>query len=76
MPYNLRDGVNEIMLYPSIDKLVDLLDSKYALVVIAAKRARQLQVETMNQPGSSTTRNVSRALWEIDEQKIVPEKRQ
>ncbi|GEO25125.1 hypothetical protein AAC03nite_09100 [Alicyclobacillus acidoterrestris] len=53
------------MLYPSIDKLIELTDSKYALVVLTAKRARQLQTQTMNQVGSSTTRNVSRALWEI-----------
>jgi DNA-directed RNA polymerase subunit omega len=30
------------MLYPSIDKLMAKTDSKYSLVVLAAKRARQL----------------------------------
>lgn len=30
------------MLEPSIDKLVSMVDSKYSLVVLAAKRARQL----------------------------------
>jgi DNA-directed RNA polymerase subunit omega len=30
------------MLYPSIDKLMTKADSKYSLVVLAAKRARQL----------------------------------
>ncbi|SEN16255.1 DNA-directed RNA polymerase subunit omega [Lihuaxuella thermophila] len=30
------------MLYPSIDLLVKKADSKYSLVVMAAKRARQL----------------------------------
>lgn len=55
------------MLYPSIDKLIDLCDSKYALVVLTAKRARILQNEMVNQPGSSATRNVSRALWEIND---------
>ncbi len=30
------------MLEPSIDKLVEKVDSKYSLVVVAAKRARQL----------------------------------
>lgn len=58
------------MLYPSIDKLIDLCDSKYALVVLTAKRARKLQVETMNQPGASTTRNVTRALWEINDGEV------
>lgn len=31
------------MLYPSIDKLLDKVDSKYSLVVAAAKRARMLR---------------------------------
>ena len=58
------------MLYPSIDELMELVDSKYTLVVAASKRARQLQEKTMGQAGSSTTKNVSRALWEIDSGKI------
>ncbi|RDI47512.1 DNA-directed RNA polymerase subunit omega [Falsibacillus pallidus] len=31
------------MLYPSIDSLLTKIDSKYSLVTIAAKRARNLQ---------------------------------
>lgn len=31
------------MLYPSIDKLLDKVDSKYSLVVAASKRARMLR---------------------------------
>ncbi|WP_010269795.1 DNA-directed RNA polymerase subunit omega [Paenibacillus senegalensis] len=31
------------MLYPSIDKLLNKVDSKYSLVVAAAKRARMLK---------------------------------
>ncbi len=31
------------MLYPSIDKLMNKLDSKYTLVTVAAKRARLMQ---------------------------------
>lgn len=31
------------MLYPSIDRLLDKVDSKYSLVVAAAKRARKLR---------------------------------
>lgn len=31
------------MLYPSIDKLMEVIDSKYSLVSIAAKRARDLK---------------------------------
>ncbi|WP_026974792.1 DNA-directed RNA polymerase subunit omega [Alicyclobacillus contaminans] len=53
------------MLYPSIDRLMELVDSKYSLVVATSKRARALQEREAASPGSSTTRNVSRALWEI-----------
>ncbi len=63
-------GVDTHMLYPSIDSLVNLVDSKYTLVVVTAKRARKLQAKSLNQPGSSTTMNVSRALWEIADKKI------
>jgi DNA-directed RNA polymerase subunit omega len=31
------------MLYPSIDKLMNFIDSKYSLVTVAARRARQFQ---------------------------------
>lgn len=31
------------MLYPSIDKMLDKVDSKYSLVVAASRRARQLR---------------------------------
>lgn len=55
------------MLYPSIDRLMEIVDSKYSLVVATSKRARKLQERALNQPGSSTTKNVSRALWEISD---------
>ncbi|KPV45342.1 DNA-directed RNA polymerase subunit omega [Alicyclobacillus ferrooxydans] len=58
------------MLYPSIDKLMGLVDSKYSLVVATSKRARKLQDRGLNQPGSSTTKNVSRALWEISDGRV------
>ncbi len=31
------------MLYPSIDELLKVIDSKYSLVTISARRARQFQ---------------------------------
>lgn len=31
------------MLHPSIDDLLDIIDSKYTLVTIAAKRARGIE---------------------------------
>lgn len=32
------------MLYPSIDRLLEKIDSKYSLVSVAAKRARKMQL--------------------------------
>lgn len=54
------------MLYPSIDKLVDKVGSKYLLVVAAAKRARELKEGTrteLQQPKSH--KQVGIALEEI-----------
>jgi DNA-directed RNA polymerase subunit omega len=59
------------MLYPSIDALVRKVDSKYSLVVATAKRARYLQEVNLNQTGTSTTTNVTRALWEIFDGQIT-----
>ncbi|WP_053362111.1 DNA-directed RNA polymerase subunit omega [Bacillus sp. FJAT-27251] len=33
------------MLYPSIDSLLTKIDSKYSLVSVAAKRARNMQIQ-------------------------------
>jgi DNA-directed RNA polymerase subunit omega len=30
------------MIYPKLDQLLDAVDSRYALVIVAAKRARQI----------------------------------
>jgi DNA-directed RNA polymerase subunit omega len=30
------------MIYPRVDQLLDTVDSRYALVIVAAKRARQI----------------------------------
>ncbi|WP_153124145.1 DNA-directed RNA polymerase subunit omega [Peribacillus tepidiphilus] len=54
------------MLYPSIDSLLNKIDSKYSLVSVAAKRARQLQVNNdtkLKKPVSH--KNVGKALEEI-----------
>ena len=52
------------MLYPEISKLMEGLDSRYSLVVMAAKRARQLVSD------SESDKTVSRAINEIAEGKI------
>ncbi len=65
------------MLYPSIDSLMEKLDSKYTLVTVSAKRARQLQVKNdlmIEKPVS--VKNVGRALEEINLQLLQYEIRE
>lgn len=52
------------MLYPEISKLMEGLDSRYSLVIMTAKRARQLQSDSGND------KTVSRAINEIANGKI------
>lgn len=55
-----------MMLYPSIDKLLEQIDSKYSMVILAAKRAHELhnQAEALVEEYKSH-KNVGRALEEI-----------
>ncbi|GAA4715992.1 DNA-directed RNA polymerase subunit omega [Brevibacillus fulvus] len=60
------------MLYPSIDKLVDKVESKYTLVTVAAKRARQLREDNnlqLDRPRSK--KFVGQALEEIIEEQVL-----
>lgn len=55
-----------MMLYPSIDKLLEKIDSKYSLVVLSSKRAHELHHHA--EPTIDTFesyKNVGRALEEI-----------
>ena len=55
------------MLYPSIDVLMNKLDSKYTLVTISAKRAREMQEENDQQIVKPVSfKYVGKALEEID----------
>ena len=54
------------MLYPSVDALKKEIDSKYSLVSLASKRARQLQEEGGEKlPKYVSYKPVGRALEEI-----------
>jgi DNA-directed RNA polymerase subunit omega len=55
---------------PSLDELLSVMDSRYSLVVTAAKRARQLLegAETKIEP--PTNKYVTTALKEIDSELI------
>jgi DNA-directed RNA polymerase subunit omega len=54
------------MLYPSIDKLLDKVDSKYSLVVAASKRARMLRDGSKTElKGQKSYKHVGLALEEL-----------
>lgn len=57
------------MIYPSIDKLLNLVDSKYILVHVASKRSKEMIEEKHFQLKPSEYKNkkeLGRALEEIE----------
>ncbi len=54
------------MLYPSIDELLKNVDSKYTLVITAAKRARQIRDGSTPLVETSASKEVTIALEEIE----------
>ncbi|MBQ7140068.1 MAG: DNA-directed RNA polymerase subunit omega [Bacilli bacterium] len=61
------------MIYPSIDKLLNIVDSKYELVHIAAKRARQIEKESfyqMKENEYESAKPIGRALEELSQDLI------
>ena len=58
------------MIYPSIDKLLNIVDSKYQLVHIAARRSKQISREGFLQMPDTeykSKKNIGRALEELCE---------
>ncbi len=55
------------MVKPSIDYLAEKVDSKYSLVILAAKRARELVAHAPKLVDSHSNKPVSVALEEIGE---------
>lgn len=58
------------MIYPSIDKLLNIVDSKYALVHIVSRRARQMHEDNfyqMRERDYKSKKNIGRALEEVNE---------
>ena len=67
------------MIYPSIDKLLNIVDSKYELVHIAARRSKQISREGYLQKPESeykSKKNIGRALEEVAEGLIEVKKRE
>ncbi|MGE6631347.1 DNA-directed RNA polymerase subunit omega [Bacillus sp. NPDC077027] len=55
------------MLDPSIDSLMNKLDSKYTLVTVSARRAREMQINEDQQiENTKSYKYVGKALEEID----------
>ena len=58
------------MIYPSIDKLLTVVDSKYTLVHIASRRAKQMHENNfyqMRERDYKCKRNIGRAIEEVAE---------
>lgn len=65
------------MIYPSIDKILNIVDSKYQLVHIISKRSKQMSRDTNYQKSIksySSKKNLGRALEEVAEGYIVLKK--
>ncbi len=59
------------MIYPSINELMKKVDSRYTLVVEAAKRARQLVDGASKLTKVNSDKEVTIAIHEISEDKIT-----
>ena len=62
------------MIYPSLDILVTKVDSKYTLVVLAAKRAREIMDGAASLVESKSNKQVTIALEEVAQDKISYER--
>jgi DNA-directed RNA polymerase subunit omega len=62
------------MVNPTMDELLKKVDSKYTLVVLAAKRARDLLDGAELKVSLKSTKNVTNALEEIIEDRITYER--
>ena len=66
------------MIYPSIDKILTIVDSKYALVYVAANRSRQMKKTDYYQKPLKeykSKKGIGRALEEVYDGLIHVEKR-
>lgn len=65
------------VIYPSIDKLLTIIDSKYKLVHIAADRSKQMEKTgyyQMKESNYKSKKNIGRALEEVYENLIIVKK--
>lgn len=72
--YSNNRGRVKSVIYPSIDKLLNVVSSKYELVHIAAKRSRQIKETNFLQMPSQkykSAKNIGKALEEVAEGLII-----
>jgi len=62
------------VIHPSLDSLIKKVDSKYTLVVLAAKRAREIMSSEAGQNDEKANKPVTIALEEIANSKITYER--
>ena len=62
------------MIDPPIAELLDKVDSRYTLVILAAKRARQLTAGSKRRIDIDSNKNVTVAVHEIAEGKVTYER--
>ena len=74
--YNTREC--DTMIYPSIDKILNIVDSKYTLVYIASERSRQMAKTGYYQKSLKeykSEKDIGRALEEVYDGLIKVEKK-
>lgn len=67
------------MIYPSIDKLLNIVDSKYQLVHVSARRSKEIgKTNHYQMPVNNyvSKKNIGRALEEIVENMVIIKKEQ
>jgi len=62
------------MIQPSLDVLVQKVDSKYTLVVLAAKRAREILSGDYHLVNCRSNKSVTIALEEVAQGKVIYER--
>ena len=62
------------MIYPSIDDILEKVDSRYSLVILSAKRARQLRENHAFREDVASFKEVTAALEDISNDRITFER--
>lgn len=62
-----------MLLYPAMGELLKQVNSRYLLVNVVAKRAREIASEAEETGVSLTEKPVSMAIWEVADGKLTAE---